>query len=241
MFRDPKQVIANPAASLPVSSLQPVPVAAWGALAMAHLGVLMVVGVHMLVVRDGDYQSAIKKLSDSGFTISTPKRGPRPGAIAEYRDPERVLQQINSGYKHLDGSSTTFNYPARCRERTEQVVLIPNSFAHLKLEPNTAGQFADAAHYDVFGNIWYPDEETLIESLVKAAIDEESLGHSIWGSLLEAWVSMMVGYLDIQNDIIDNSDDERAVAWYSKHFGRIYEENHGPMDRRITKRLGSAS
>ncbi|KAF7125441.1 hypothetical protein CNMCM5793_001619 [Aspergillus hiratsukae] len=216
-FREPKKVIANPAASLPVHSLDPVPVAAWGGLAMANLGVPLVVTDHMLVVRDEDYHFAIGKLVDSGFTLSTPNRRPPPEVLAGLPDPERALREINSNFKHLDASSTTFNYPADC------------------LEP---GPFADAAHYDVFGNIWYPHEGILIEGLVKVAVDEESSGRStIWGSSPEAWVSMMVGYLDIQNDIIDDSDDERAVAWYSQHFGRIHEEKHGPMDRRVMKRL----
>lgn len=77
-----------------------------------------------------------------------------------------------------------------------------------------------------------------MESLVKAAVDEENFGRStIWGATLKAWVSMLVGYLDIQNDIIDDSEDERVVAWYSEHFGRIHEEKYGVMDRRVTKRL----
>jgi hypothetical protein len=49
----------------------------------------------------------------------------------------------------------------------------------------------------------------------------------------------MVGYLALGTDIIENSDDRRAATWYSTTFGRIYEENHGAIDRRVTKRPGS--
>lgn len=39
--------------------------------------------------------------------------------------------------------------------------------------------------------------------------------------------------------VIDNSDDSRAVTWYSKRFGRIYEKSNRPIDCRVSKRLGS--
>jgi hypothetical protein len=150
---------------------------------------------------------------------------------------------LNSGYKRLEQSSTTFDYPTRYLEHEQQVVLISNSFAHLKLEPVRAGQFADVANYDIFGNIWYPHERILMESFVKVPLDDESLGDkdfsdvTSWGELLRSWISLMVGLLDIKSDIIDNSDDKRAVAWYSKHFGRIYEENHACIDRRVTPQI----
>ena len=50
---------------------------------------------------------------------------------------------------------------------------------------------------------------------------------------------MMVGYLDVNNDILDMCEDERTVEWFSVHFGRKHEVISGPIDRRVTKRLGS--
>lgn len=50
---------------------------------------------------------------------------------------------------------------------------------------------------------------------------------------------MMVGYLDVNHNILDMCEDEQAVEWFSAHFGRKREAVSGPMDRRITKRLGS--
>lgn len=50
---------------------------------------------------------------------------------------------------------------------------------------------------------------------------------------------MMAGYVEVNNDILDNCADERTVAWYSVNFGRIREDKFGPFDRRVSKRLGS--
>lgn len=94
--------------------------------------------------------------------------------------------------------------------------------------------------FDTYGNLHYPLEAALVESFVKAAIDEEKdTGFSSWGQSLETWVSMMSAYLEVNNDILDNCLDEQAVDWYSTKFGRIREAKFGPMDRRISKRLGS--
>ena len=49
----------------------------------------------------------------------------------------------------------------------------------------------------------------------------------------------MAGYLEVNNDILDKCVDERAVEWYSANFGRIHEARFGPMDLRVSKRLGS--
>jgi len=199
------------------------------------------------VVRDEDYQVAIRKLLDSQFVSTVPNRNLRPEVIEHLPDPQAVLTEINKGYRQLDLSSTTFNYPSRYSERKEQVLLIPNSFAHLPLgpvhSPSSArglGQTSLTSHYDVYGNLFYPLERALIESFVKAAIDDEKDANiSSWGESLRAWISMMVAYLDVNNDILDMCEDERAVEWVSVLFGRAHEAVSGPMDRRITKRLGS--
>ena len=161
-------------------------------------------------------------------------------------DPQAVLAEINEGYRRLD-LSTTFNHPSRYSEREEQVVLIPNSFAHLPLRPidstSSAGgprQIFPTSHYDAYSNLFYPLEQALIESFVKAVVDDEKdTNFSTWGQLLRSWISMMVGYLDVNNDILDMCEDEQAVEWFSARFGRKREAVSGPMDRRITKRLGS--
>lgn len=92
-------------------------------------------------------------------------------------DPQAVLKEIYNGYKGLDQSSTTFNYPITSPEKEEQVVLIPNSFAHLPLRP--AGT---TSQYDKYNNILYPPEWALTESFVKAAVDDEKENNIIsWG------------------------------------------------------------
>ena len=57
---------------------------------------------------------------------------------------------------------------------------------------------------------------------------------------VKAWIAMMVSYLEVNNDILDNCADERVVEWYSTHFGRIHEAQYGGWDLRVSKRLGSA-
>lgn len=201
--------------------------------------------IHMIVVREEDYQVAIRKLEDSGFIRTAPDRRPAPEVMERLPDPQAVLDQINEGYKRLDQSSITFNYPIHYPEREAELFLIPNSFAHLQMSDmtipsNATNQAVSTKNYDVYGNLFYPHEQVLVESLVKVAIDEEEeVGYSSWGELLRAWVSMMAGYLEVNNDILDNCADERAVEWYSTNFGRIREAKFGPLDRRITKRLGS--
>jgi hypothetical protein len=162
-------------------------------------------------------------------------------------DPQGVLAEINEGYKSLDLSSTTFNYPSSYPETEAQLFLIPNSFAHLPLRPIDSTSSATGprptlpvSHYNVYKNLFYPLERALVESLVKAAVDEErNTDVSTWGELLKAWIAMMVGYLDVNNDMLDMCEDEQAVEWFSVHIGRKYEAVSGPIDRRITKRLDS--
>lgn len=117
-----------------------------------------------------------------------------------------MLKEINNGYKGLDQSSTMFNYPITSPEKEEQVVLIPNSFARLPLRPaDTTSQ------YDKYNNILYPPEWALIESFAKAAVDDEKENNiTSWGELLRSWIFMMVGYLDVNNDILDNCEDQPA-------------------------------
>jgi hypothetical protein len=50
---------------------------------------------------------------------------------------------------------------------------------------------------------------------------------------------MMTAYLEVDNDILDSCSNERAVKWFSVTYGRIHEEKFGPLDRRVSKRLGS--
>jgi len=175
------------------------------------------------VVRDEDYHTAIQKLLDSGFVATVPNRNPPPEVMAHLPDPQ--------GYKHLDRCTTTFNYPSRYPKRKEQVLLIPNSFAYLPMWPpsltlsaTTLTQTLATSHYDMYDNLFHPLEQALAESYVKAALgDEKDNNLTLWGSLLRSWTSMTAGYLNVNNDILDNCEDHRAVEWYSVHFGQVRE------------------
>jgi hypothetical protein len=157
-----------------------------------------------------------------------------------------MLEEINAGYKRLDQSCAVFDYPqGDPTEKGMQLYLFPNSFAHLSLEDiprpsNEIGYTATTKQFDIYGNIHYPLEWALVESFVKAAIDEErDAGYSAWDESLRSWVSLMSGYLEVDNDVLDHCLDKQAVEWYSANFGRIREANFGPIDRRISKRIGS--
>lgn len=165
----------------------------------------MWVQVHIIVVRDEDYQTTIRKLQDSGFVPADPNRQPPPEVMEYLPNPQTAVDEINAGYKCLDMSSATFNYPNRRLKYEEQVVLVPNYFAHVPLRNITgpcgsSRQIEASNNYDIYGNLFYPHEQTLVDSVVSAAIDDEDTGISSGGMALRSWISLMVWYLDVNND-----------------------------------------
>jgi hypothetical protein len=200
----------------------------------------------MVVVQDDDYTTAVEKLKNAGFILSVPNRTPPPEIMENHPNPQQMLEEINAGYKRLDRSCTVFDYPhGDPTEKGLQLYLFPNSFAHFSLEgplrpSNEIRHTATTKQFDVYGNLHYPLERTLVESFVKAAIDEEEYADiSSWAESLRSWISLMTGYLEVNNDVLDHCLSRRAVEWYSTNFGRIREAKFGPLDRRISKRLGS--
>src|SRR5699024_5101261 len=109
---------------------------------------------------------------------------------------------------------------------------------HMASDPSSQG--AQPQQYEVHGNVAYPLEAALVESFVKAIIDGiEGAEYSTWWSLLNAWIGMIVSYLEVNNDILDECADEQAKEWYSTHFDRIREAKYGPWDLLDSKRLSS--
>lgn len=198
------------------------------------------------MVQDEDLERATRKLVESGFTPSAPNRNPAPEILADHPDPQAILREVNEGYERLDSICKTFDYSSHSVEGFQQALLNPDSFANLSIpvdatiEVDTTSATLTEVHYTKYNNILYPHPRTLLESLVRAAIDEgTSAGFTSWAASIEAWIPMMVGYLGLENDILDDCSDEKVLAWYSTHFGRLYESKYGPFDRRISKRLGS--
>ncbi|EEP82175.1 predicted protein [Uncinocarpus reesii 1704] len=245
MFRRPRATEPDRHAAAVARILNPLPVWPWAGSAMNYLGVPVVLGASMLVVRDEDYTVACQKLKDAGFTQTFPDRAPAPEVLAAHPDPQKVIDEINAGFKRLDRSCTVFDYPAHHPHLGTQVFLLPNSFTHLPLQnialsSHTTKDLLAEKQYNTYGNLHYPLEAALVESIVKAAIDDEDeLGYSTWGEELGCWLSLITGYLEVNSDILDRCADSKAVEWYSIHFGRVRESKYGPMDRRISKRLGS--
>ncbi|KAJ5555218.1 hypothetical protein N7535_007658 [Penicillium sp. DV-2018c] len=246
MIRKPRQVEPDHVSSAFSQMLKPLPVLIWGQLAMAHLGVPVVTGQCMFVVRDEHYQTAIQKLKDSGFPQAPPDRRPAPEVLESLPDPEAVLEEINKGYQRLDRYCSSFQFPPHFPYSGDQMFLMPNSFAHLPLQKGDMSldqpdqKKAQSKQYDVYGNLFYPLEAALVESFVKGVYhDNDEIGHCSWQTLLSAWIGMMVAYLEVNNDILDDCADERAVQWYSTEYSRIHEEQYGPWDHRVSKRLRS--
>ncbi|CAG8203045.1 unnamed protein product [Penicillium salamii] len=271
MFRYPRETEAD-AFSLKLSSiLKPLDVIPWSELALRYLGVPVVICVSttfngesnlsvfsltdflspqdlMMVVQDNNYTGALEKLESAGFDRSSPKNTLPPEVMATLSNPGLALEKIAAGFRRFYASCAVFNYPRGDPAETDmQLYVIPDSFAHIFHEDISCsaagGHATSTTRFQSFGNLHYPLESTLVESFVKAAIDEETdpgfLDYSDWDEDLTAWVSMMTAYLEINNDILDLCPDQQAVEWYSKKFGRIRESKFGPTDRRITKRLGS--
>jgi hypothetical protein len=91
--------------------------------------------------------------------------------------------------------------------------------------------------YDVYGHLFYPLERTLLESFIKVTLRDGD--GSYWEESLRAWIAHLVGYLEVNNNAVDEYPDKEVVEWFSHHFGRKHELKFGPLDRRISKRLGS--
>ncbi|KAJ5542194.1 hypothetical protein N7461_008197 [Penicillium sp. DV-2018c] len=246
MFRRPRATAPERVVCELGQLLAPLTLFPWGPYAMHYLGVPIVQGIAMIVVRDVDCALASQKLIDAGFTPTTPDRRPAPEIREKLPNQQEVLEQVNRGYDRLDQSTTMFSFPTGHPERGLKLVLIPNSFARLPIgdmmsDLNPGTPTIAAEQYDIYDNLFHPLEPALTESFVKAAVDDhdKKCQVSAWGQSLRAWISMMVGYVEVNNDILDNCADERAVEWYSVNFGRIREEKFGPFDRRVSKRLGS--
>ncbi|EFR04897.1 hypothetical protein MGYG_07899 [Nannizzia gypsea CBS 118893] len=222
MFRQPRQTQPDRFSMRLGTVLHPLTVIPWGPLALSYLGVPIGVGATMIVLQDHDYTSAIQKLENTGFTRSVLNRNLAPEIIEDHPTPQQMLEEINAGYKRVDRLCAVFDYP--CGDPAEKGLQ----------------RYSQNKQYDTYSNLHYPLEPILVESFVKAAIDEETdAGFSAWGELLKCWVSMITAYLEVDNNILDYCLDKQAVGWYSVRFGRIHEAKFGPMDRRISKRLGS--
>ncbi|KAL4861899.1 hypothetical protein BDV12DRAFT_190773 [Aspergillus spectabilis] len=148
----------------------------------------------MVVVQDNDYTDAIERLESAGFDRSVPNRAAPPEIMEDHPNPQQMLDEINAGYKRLDRSFSVFDHPhGEPAEKHLQVYVFPNSLAHLFQEdiPHPSTEIRDTAptkRFKTYGNLHYPLEQTLVESFVKAAIDEETdTGFSAWGDSV-GWI-----------------------------------------------------
>ena len=200
----------------------------------------------MLVVSDSDYEPSIEKLSIAGFRATLPRRDPSPELLEMLPDPAKMLRELHAQYARLDRATTTFDYPPHYNRASLQLVLIPASYAHLSASPALKAVAAGPAPsltgaYNVHENVHYPLERVLLESFIRVLLDErDETRLNRWVGTLKVWISHMYGYLDLENDAVDDCPDDAVRDWFSQNWGRGHEARFGPMDRRVTKRLGSA-
>ena len=155
---------------------------------------------------------------------------------------KELLEDLEAGYRNLDQSTTCFNYPVHYNSKT-QLILIPSSYVHLSVStvtPTASARTSTIHEYDAYGNMFYPLERTLLESFIRVILrDGDGTTISIWEESLRAWIAHMRGYLEVNNDAVDECPDKEVVEWFSHHFGRKRELKFGPWDLRVSKRLGS--
>ena len=198
-----------------------------------------------MVVLDSDYEASMEKLRLMDFRATRPNRDPPAETLQRLPDPAKTLREVYAGYANLDRTTTTFTYPAHYNRGRVQMVLLPASYAHLS--PSTSPGPAAAepfttlnSQYDHYENLHYPLERVLLESFIQVVLHEPDIkGINLWAETLKVWVGTIHGYLDVENDAVDDCADDAVRDWYSRNFGREREAKFGPMDRRISKRLGS--
>ncbi|KAI9824004.1 MAG: hypothetical protein M1826_007537 [Phylliscum demangeonii] len=201
-------------------------------------------GSDKFVVLDAHYQPSIQKLLLAGFQRTVPRRCLAPEIMNILPDPGKVLRDWNAEYAKLDAATTTFDYPVHHDDPSVQLVLTPASYAHLSvppsLAPNDTASETRLDGYDIYKNVCYPLERVLLESFIRVVLaDGDMTGMNRWAMAVSVWVSTMSGYLEVDNDAVDDCPDDAVREWYSVHFGRKHEAKFGPWDRRIMKRLGS--
>jgi hypothetical protein len=195
----------------------------------------------MIVVLDTHYESSIQKLCQAGFQETVPRRGPDADILETLPDPDKLLKKLKARYAKLDSATTTFDYPEHYRTRM-QLVLMPASYTHLSISAlaPVATTTLLAGQYDVYHNLYYPLERVLLESFIRVILeDRDGTLMSHWGKTIKMWIGMMVGYLEVDNDAVDDCPDEAVREWFNEYFGRKREAKYGPWDRRVSKRLGS--
>lgn len=206
----------------------------------------MTMQIDMLVVSDADYDACLSKLDEAGFRKTRPARDPAPEVLRMLPDPDRVIREINLEFAALDRATTTLEYPEPVKRRGVQLVLMPASYTWLSASPalnpvkSSIPTQSALSDYDVFENIRYPHERVLLESFIHVILAEKKpMEVNEWMETLGSWVGTIHAFLDVENDALDACPDVAVREYFSEKWGRGREAKYGPLDRRITKRLGS--
>ncbi|KAJ4310787.1 hypothetical protein N0V84_010795 [Fusarium piperis] len=229
MSSDPIEIISK--------ALDPLSAIMWGDMAVGNLGVGLTCENYMLVIEDENLDNAAQKLRQKGFRGAPWSYGSRDDP-ASYTDPkvQQSHRRIAQQYSNLDKHSVRFRFPTEGQAKA-RVVLLPCSYAHIAVTPETQGRFTTRPQDGSTqggNNILYPDAALLLESFVRTLVKEPKMGG--WVSSLRMWaITHLYGDLRLGDDVLDSCDDEEAKAWFNQRIRR----SSGGIDRvTCTKRLG---
>lgn len=184
----------------------------------------------MLVPAEADFDIAVNKLLDAGFTYAPWSYGSvDPRRLEGNEALQRIHRESIPEWEKLDNNSIRFQFPDP-NKYSAKVVLLDSTY--VGLSPPTDA--ASTAKYHRFNHVYYPEKVLLLESFIKTLLKEPRMG--AWQSSLQCWaVSYLYGMLMIEDNALDTSDDEKAKEWFNKHIRRW----EGGLDRTtVTKRVG---
>jgi hypothetical protein len=85
------------------------------------------------------------------------------------------------------------------------------------ITPIASAETLTAHEYDGYDNLFYPLEHTLLESFIKVILRDGDGSHR--EESLRAWITLMVDYLEMNNNAVDECPHKEVVEWFSHHFG----------------------
>ena len=184
----------------------------------------------MLVPADADFNTAVQKLLDAGFTYAPWSYGSiDPRRLEGNEELQRIHRESIPEWEELDNNSVRFQFPD-ANKHSAKVVLLHGTYVGLSPPVDAAS----AARYHRFDHIYYPDKVLLLESFIKTLLKDPRMG--AWRSSLQCWaITYLWGMLMIEDSALDTSDDEQVKEWFNKHIRRW----EGGLDRTtVSKRVG---
>lgn len=185
---------------------------------------------YMLVPAKADFDIAVQKLLDAGFTPAPWSYGScDPRRLEGNEELQRIHRKCIPQWETVDNNSVRFQFPDPDKHSTK-VVLLRSTYVGLSPPMDEAS----TARYHRFNHLYYPEKILLLENFIKTLLKEPRMG--AWRSCLKCWaIPYLYGMLMIEDSALDMSDDEQVKEWFNKNIRR-YE---GGVDRTtVSKRVG---